>query len=94
MGRQNRETVVTLKHRYTQNQVPRGTRPDAADFSRFYLIKNVSKLAATYQIRLLAYRASEAGKNLIIRVPKSCEVQPSLNRLIRDMGRTVVVEKI
>jgi hypothetical protein len=85
---------MTLEYRYTRHQVPRGARPDATDSNRFFLIKNVSRLAATYQIRLLAYRAAESGKKLIIRVPKVCQVQPSLKRLIKDTGRTVAVEKV
>ena len=82
------------EYRYTRHQVPRGARPDDADFARMFLFKNVSALTATYQIRLLAYQASEQGKKLIIRVPKICQIQPSLKRLIKDMGRSLVVEKV
>jgi hypothetical protein len=83
-----------MEFRLTRHQVPRGTRPDAMDFNAFYLFKNVSRLAATYQIRLLAHRAAETGKKLILRVPGVCEVQPSLKRLIKDTGKVIFVEKV
>jgi hypothetical protein len=83
-----------MNYRYTRHQVPRRALPDAEDGNRLFLFKNVSRLTATYQIRLLAYQASEAKKRLLIRVPKICDVQSPLKRLIKETGRTINVEKI
>ena len=85
---------VTEGLKYTSGQVPRGARPDADVFNRMYLIKLVSTLRATYQIRLLAFRAVEKGTTLIIRVPESCQFEPSLNSLIKTCGKSVLREKI
>jgi len=57
-----------------------------------YLIKNVSKLRATYQIRLLAFRAVDSGTKLILRVPKFCKFEPSLKELIKTFGKSVLRE--
>ena len=66
--------------------------PDAEAFNRMYLIKNVSRLRVTYQIRLLAFRAVETGAQLILRVPEACVFDDSLNELIRKCGKSVVRE--
>ncbi|WP_408891318.1 hypothetical protein ACJ2CR_16940 [Myxococcus faecalis] len=78
---------MTLK--YTRHQVPRGTRPDAETNDKLYLIKSVSILRATYQIRLLAFRAVEIRKRLVLVVPKHCKFHSSLKTLIRTTGRTI-----
>ena len=61
----------------TRHQVARSAMPDAESFNRMYLVKNVSKLRATYQIKLLAFRAVEEKKKLIINVPAACEFDRS-----------------
>ena len=66
--------------------------PDAEAFNRMYLIKNVSRLRATYQIRLLAFRAVEKKMQLILRVPVACVFDDSLNGLIGKCGKAVVRE--
>jgi hypothetical protein len=63
---------------------PRGSRPDAATASALYLIKNVSRLRATYQVRLLAYAAREQGRQLVLVVPQSCQFEPGLRELIES----------
>jgi len=55
-----------------------------------YLIKNVSTLRATYQIKLLAFKAIEIGATLIIRVPESCQFYPSLKTLVKTCGKKSV----
>jgi hypothetical protein len=85
---------ITEGVKYTSGQVPRGARPDAEVFNRVYLIKNVSTLRATYQIRLLAFRAVEKGTTLIIRVPESCHFEASLKSLIKRCGKSVLREKL
>jgi hypothetical protein len=53
------------------------------------LIKNVSVLRATYQIRLLAFKAVESRKTLTLNVPKSCRFHPSLEDLIEVTGKAI-----
>jgi hypothetical protein len=65
---------------------------DAEKFNRLYLVKNVSALRATYQIRLLAYRAVTEGLKLVLKVPPVCEFHPSLIDLIDKTGSTVLRE--
>jgi len=76
----------------TRHQVPRGTMADAEKFNRLYLIKNVMTLRATYQIRLLTYRAVTEGLKLVLKVPSACEFQPSLLELIKKTGNTILRE--
>jgi len=65
---------------------------DAEKFNRLYLIKNVMTLRATYQIRLLTYRAVTEGLKLVLKVPSACEFQPSLLELIKKTGNTILRE--
>jgi hypothetical protein len=76
----------------TRHQVARSAMPDAEAFNRMYLVKNVSRLRATYQIRLLAFRAVEKGMQLILRVPEACIFDDSLSELIRKCGKSVARE--
>lgn len=76
----------------TKHQVPRSAMADAEKFNRLYLIKNVKMLRATYQIRLLAYRAVTENLKLVLRVPASCEFQPSLLELIKKTGSAILRE--
>jgi hypothetical protein len=76
----------------TKHQVPRGTRADAEKFNRLYLIKNVKILRATYQIRLLAFRAVTEGLRLVLKVPSTCEFDHSLSELIKKTGNTILRE--
>ena len=62
--------------------IARGARPDAETDRRIYLIKNVPRLRATYQIRLLAIKALDSGKVLVLRVPPACEFDRSLRDLM------------
>jgi hypothetical protein len=71
-----RHTMNTIPH------IPRGTRPDAETAERIYLVKNVTVLRATYQVRLLALKAAEHGKKLVLKVPASCRFEPSLEQLV------------
>jgi hypothetical protein len=65
---------------------------DAEKFNRLYLIKNVTTLRATYQVRLLAYRALTEGLKLVLKVPSVCEFQPSLLELIQKTGNAILRE--
>jgi hypothetical protein len=68
---------------------PRGSRADAETSDAIYLIKNVSRLHATYQVRLLAFAARERGKRLILVVPRSCAFAAGLEALVRSSGGTI-----
>ena len=83
-----------MKFNYTRHQVARGSRPDAETGEKNYLIKNVSVLRATYQIRLLAFAAVESRKKLILKVPKSCQFHTTLKDLIKTSGTTIRRENV
>jgi hypothetical protein len=83
-----------MQFRYTRHQVPRGSRPDAETLDKIYLIKNVSVLRATYQVKLLTFKAVEIGKKLILKVPKECQFDASLKELIKATEKTVQREYI
>jgi hypothetical protein len=61
---------------------PRGARADAETPDGIYLIKNVSRLHATYQVRLLAFAARDRGKQLVLVVPPSCQFERGLRELM------------
>jgi hypothetical protein len=73
---------------------PRGSRADAETSEGIYLIKNVSRLHATYQVRLLAFAARERGKRLVLVVPCSCAFAPGLEGLIRSSLGTIQREDL
>lgn len=78
---------------YTRHQTPRGAKPDAEVGDKLYLLKNVSSLRLTYQIRVLAFMAHTRGKKLIIQLPKEAKVHESLKNFVRDSGGLVKVER-
>ena len=63
---------------------PRGSRADAETSEGIYLIKNVSRLHATYQVKLLAFAARERGKRLVLVVPPSCHLEADLRQLMES----------
>jgi hypothetical protein len=85
---------MSLQFRYTPHQVPRGARPDAEMFNKIYLVKNVSFLRATYQIRLLAFKAVDTHKKLMLKVPRACKFDSSLKELIKMTGKIIQRENI
>ncbi len=84
--------MVTPK--FTRHQVPRGAMPDADVGTRLYLIKNVSSLHATYQVRVLLVRAMESGKKLVLCVPRACKLEPDLAALRKEHGKHLLVERV
>ena len=80
--------------KYTRHQVPRGSRPDAEVPDRVFLIKNVSTLRATYQVRLLAFKAIQSYKKLVIKVPRTCQFHPSLKNLMKEAGSKIKREDV
>jgi hypothetical protein len=83
-----------MDFKYTKHQVARGSRADAETFNKVYLIKMVSMLRATYQIKLLAFKAVEAKKKLVLRVPEACRFHSSLEDFIKQTGRSIIRENI
>lgn len=83
-----------MNYRYTKHQVARGTLPDALKEDRIFLFKKVSTLRATYQIRLLTFLASEAGKKLIVNVPKHFKPHSSLTIFMKEFPKTIRIGKI
>jgi len=83
-----------MEFKFTRHQVPRGARPDAETASKVYLIKNVAVLHATYQVRLLAFKASTSGKKLILKLPKASRLAPSLKELMRDLPNVIKREHL
>ncbi len=68
---------------------PRGARPDAEAPEAIFLIKRVSQLRATYQVRLLAFAARQRAQQLILIVPPACRFTPDLEALIALLPGTI-----
>lgn len=84
-----------MDFRYTRHQVARGARPDATDGgNNWVLLKFVSELHLTYQIRLLTFAAGQEGARLTIRVPKACRLSRPLRDFVKDNKARVRVEKV
>lgn len=79
-----------LEWRMTRHQVARGSRPDAETSDKLFLIKQVSELRATYQIRVLAYRASQERRTLVIVLPKQSKVHSDLSTFMQSHTNIVV----
>jgi hypothetical protein len=73
-----------MRPRYTRHQVARGARPDAETYGKLHLIKSASTLRATYQVRLLLYRAMQTGGRLVVHVKKECRLAPDFALLRRQ----------
>jgi hypothetical protein len=82
-----------MKLHYTRHQVARGSRPDAEIGDKLYLLKKVFVLHATYQVRLLAYRAQQEGRRLVIRVPRGFKPGPSLKALMDEIPGVIRIER-
>jgi len=79
---------------YTRHQVPRGSLQDAETIDKIYLIKSVSMFRATYQVKLLAFKATQTHKKLILKVPRTCQFHTSLKELIKLTGKTIKREDL
>lgn len=71
----------------TKRHVARGARADAEVNNRIYLIKNASEMRATYQVRLLLYRATQEGTKLVLDLPKDCKLSNGLKSLAKEYRR-------
>lgn len=82
-----------MEFRQTKHQVARGSRADGESHNKLFLIKKVSEIRATYQVRLLAYRASQEGKKLVLDVPKMCRIHSSLRALERELPGVIQITR-
>ena len=64
--------------------------PDGVFQSKMVLVKNVSILHATYQVRLLTFRALQEKMTLTITVPKKCIIAQELEDLINLVSTRVL----
>lgn len=83
-----------MEFSYTKHQVPRGSRPDAVVGDNIYLIKYVTAMRLTYQIRLLAWMAQSKNKRLIIRLPQNAIVHQELMEFVRTRIDFVEIERV
>lgn len=82
-----------MKFRQTSHQIARGSLPDAEIGDKLYLFKRVAELRLTYQIRLLAFRAVQDGKKLVIEVPEECKIHSDLRELMKQHPKNVTVAR-
>lgn len=80
---------MTMNFKYTRHQVARGSLPDSETFDKLILIKRVSEMRATYQVRLLTYLAHQKRKKLVIEVPKYCKIHKSLRGLRKQFPKLI-----
>jgi hypothetical protein len=83
-----------VEYRYTRHQVARGARPDATDGGTWVLLKWVSELHLTYQIRLLTFAAAQSRARLFIKVPKRCRLSPPLTEFLKQHKTWVRLQRI
>ena len=82
-----------MELKYTRHQVARGSRADAEVDGALYLLKRVKVLHATYQVRLLTYRAQKEGLVLVIRVPSGFRPGRSLEKLRNSFPGVIRIER-
>ncbi|QYG08028.1 hypothetical protein [Janthinobacterium sp. PAMC25594] len=79
---------------YTKHQAVRGAKADAEVGDKVYLIKNVSQLRLTYQIKMLAYMAYERKLKLIIQLPKTAKIHDSLRNFVNGANGLIKIERM
>lgn len=72
-----------MEFKTTKHQVARSTRPDAETYDKIHLFKNTLMLRATYQVRLLLFKAVMEGRKFIINVKKECIIHDDLKDLVK-----------
>lgn len=77
----------------TKHQIARGALPDAEVNGVMYLLKKVTTLRATYQVRLLAFRAQNEGTRMVIRVPSNFVTHHSLRAFMKENPQLIRIEK-
>jgi hypothetical protein len=84
--------AVRLQETDLQSQRPRGSRPDIMKGDSWYLLKNVTLLRLTYQIKLLTFGAGQEGAHLVIRVPQQCRLSSDLRTFLADQSEVVSID--
>jgi len=72
--------------------ISHGFRPDAISGSGVYLIKNVSTLRLTSQIRTLTRMAGDHRQSLMVIVPRTCQLSEDLTDFVRA-NRSIEVDR-
>ena len=81
------------KFAYTQHQCPRGSRPDADVDGKLYLIKKVTEMRLTYQVKMLTYSAQRSGKVCVIRLPQRAVLNESLKEFVQNSNGLLKIER-
>ncbi len=76
----------------TRPGLPRTTRPDAETADALVLVKYAAALHATHQIVQLAERATQAGKHLVLLVPKGFRPADTLRLLMANNPDLIRIE--
>lgn len=72
-----------MEFKMTKHQVARATRPDAETYDKIHLFKNTLMLRATYQVRLLLFKAVLEERKFVINVKKECIFCDDLKDLVK-----------
>jgi len=89
------DTLGVMNSGETRRQAARGARPDAMDGrGNWLLVKAVSRLRLTYQIRVLVFAATSSGATLHIRVPRTCKTSRPLHDFLKQNRKHVTLERV
>lgn len=93
--RNSKMAEFSIDFKQTEHFRQRGTLPDGrSENGDYFLLKNVSVLHATYQVRLLTYFAWKEGTKLRIRLPKAAEAGSSLQKLMLLVENVILIERV
>ncbi len=82
-----------MDYRHTKHQVARGALADMNTYDELILIKLVSEMRLTYQIKMLTFQAIQEEKKLIIELPKYCKIHKSLKTFIKMYPKSIKIER-
>ena len=80
-----------MEFEMTKHQVARTARPDAESYDKILVLKSALTLRATYQVRLLLFRAVQEGRKLILNVKRECVLGDDLKALIKEHRKSIEV---
>jgi len=83
-----------MEFRYTKRQVARTSRADKEVQNELHLVKFVSNLRLTYQIRLLLFSAVETQCVLVLHVPARCRLSPELKSFLKVNRRNSRIRRL
>jgi hypothetical protein len=82
---------MAMEIRMTKHQVARAARPDAEAYDKIHVLKSSLALRATYQVRLLLFRAVNEGRKLVLNVKKECVFHDDLKALVKEHRKSIEV---